>query len=52
MTATVDYAMWANVLSRLELRWDHFGNKNADALNSALVKTDSLGFYANLIYKF
>jgi hypothetical protein len=54
MTATVDYAMWANVLSRLELRWDHFGNKNADALNNdtALVKTDSLGFYANLIYKF
>ena len=53
VTATVDYAMWANVLSRLELRWDHFGNKNADALTSAaLAKTDSIGFYANLIYKF
>jgi hypothetical protein len=52
MTATVDYAMWANVLSRLELRWDHFSNKNVDALNDALVKTDSIGFYANLIYKF
>jgi hypothetical protein len=54
VTATVDYAMWANVLSRLELRWDHLSNKNtADALiPGGIAKTDSIGFYANLIYKF
>ena len=52
-TATVDYTLWANVLSRLELRWDHFNNKNVDAVaTSGIVKTDSIGFYANLIYKF
>jgi hypothetical protein len=54
VTGTVDYAIWANVISRLELRWDHASNKNPDALNGdvTLAKTDSVGFYANLIYKF
>ncbi len=46
ITGTVDYAMWANVISRLELRWDHLDKMNA------LPKEDSVGFYANLIYKF
>jgi hypothetical protein len=23
VTATIQYALWANVLTRLELRWDH-----------------------------
>jgi hypothetical protein len=52
VTGTVDYALWANVLSRLELRWDHASGKSADALQGTLAKTDSIGFYANLIYKF
>ena len=50
VTGTVDYAMWANVISRLELRWDH-ANKNTWFLGE-LAKADSVGFYANLIYKF
>ena len=26
ITATVQYALWANVLTRLEFRWDHSNN--------------------------
>jgi len=55
VTGTVDYAMWANVISRLELRWDHLG-KNFSPLgfNDEIspLKEDSVGFYANIIYKF
>jgi hypothetical protein len=51
VTGTVDYAIWANVISRLELRWDH-SNKNADIYGDYLAKEDSIGFYANIIYKF
>jgi hypothetical protein len=28
ITATVQYALWANVLTRLEVRWDHSNNSN------------------------
>jgi hypothetical protein len=49
LTTTLDYALWANVISRAEFRWDReltgygvFGNKDRDALTLAL----------NLIYKF
>ncbi|MEI9865153.1 MAG: outer membrane beta-barrel protein [Limisphaerales bacterium] len=28
ITATVQYALWANVLTRLEVRWDHSNNGN------------------------
>jgi hypothetical protein len=55
VTATVQYDLWANVLSRLEFRWDHaangeetFGedsNGNADMKNAFMLA-------ANIIYKF
>ena len=51
-TFTVDYSIWANVVTRAELRWDHdlaargatapFGNDDKNALSLAL----------NVIYKF
>jgi hypothetical protein len=52
-TLTVDYALWANVISRVEFRWDHdlmarrgvpapFGQDDKNALSLAL----------NLIYRF
>jgi hypothetical protein len=52
-TFTVDYSLWANVISRLEFRWDHdltarrgalapFGNDDKNAISLAL----------NVIYKF
>ncbi len=50
LTFTVQYNLWANVISRLEARWDHddggvsFANGGADA--------DSFLFAANLIYQF
>ena len=49
VTATVDYSLWANVLSRAEVRWDHslnglepFGTSDKNAVTVA----------ANIIYKF
>jgi hypothetical protein len=48
--------MWANVVSRIELRWDHvLDNKNAVAEGAAALTEfdrDSVGLYANVIYKF
>jgi hypothetical protein len=48
-TLTADYALWANVISRFELRWDHstsgdapFGDSDVNAVTIA----------ANVIYKF
>jgi len=49
LTGTVQYDLWKNVLSRLEVRWDHAENKKfgipVDQNSSVLVA-------ANLIYKF
>ena len=50
-TGTLEYDMWANVISRLELRWDH-ANTNYSALGDYLDHKDSVGLYANVIYKF
>jgi hypothetical protein len=62
-TGTVEYDLWANVMSRVELRWDHVGSYHtlaaieggADSFESQednLGAKDSLGLYANIIYKF
>jgi len=55
LTGTVQYDLWRNVLSRVELRWDHsasgndqFGGSTAGAPNR---KNDYL-LAANLIYRF
>ena len=55
MTATVQYDLWKNVISRLELRWDHslsginaFGG--TDAGQPSLINAWMLA--ANVIYKF
>jgi hypothetical protein len=60
-TLTVQYDLWQNVLSRLELRWDHDASKLAD--NGGIKpygngsfagggKKDNVMIAANLIYKF
>ena len=57
-TATVQYDLWANVISRLELRWDHaadgceaFGG--AGPLGGAVPdKKNEVMLAANVIYKF
>jgi hypothetical protein len=56
-TGTVEYDLWANVVSRLEIRWDHFLSSDsegmwlAEAVNTVDNQT-SIGIYANVIYKF
>ena len=55
MTGTVQYDLWANVISRLEVRWDtsadgspHFGGTVA----GTPMKNNELMVAANVIYKF
>lgn len=55
-TATAQYDLWKNVLSRLEFRWDHvehgmaFGA--ADPTTGAPTRSNSFLLAANIIYKF
>jgi len=49
LTLTADYSLWANVMSRLELRWDHsFRDK---PYNGGSDK-NAVTLAANIIYKF
>jgi hypothetical protein len=63
LTETVEYDLWANVVSRLEVRYDKatsgIGNNGGEGSdvsvlpNGALVSnSSSFGIYANLVYKF
>ncbi|HSY20296.1 MAG TPA: outer membrane beta-barrel protein [Candidatus Acidoferrales bacterium] len=49
LTATVSYNLWANVLTRVEARWDH--SENAAAFYSAGYH-DAFLLAANVAYKF
>jgi hypothetical protein len=55
-TATAQYDLWKNVMSRLELRWDHSLSGEGVWGNSEITGTGSLRnefvLAANLIYKF
>ncbi len=51
LTGTVEYDLWANVQSRLELRWDQNLSVSDGLLNGAAYR-DAVGLYANIIYKF
>ena len=55
-TATVQYDLWKNVLSRVEFRWDHaadgqpaYGGENS---GDGPTKKDSFILLANVVYKF
>lgn len=56
LTGTIQYDLWRNVLSRLEVRWDH--NSSGDETfggESTAAGPDKKNFYtvaANLVYKF
>jgi len=50
ITFTIQYNLWANVISRLEARWDHADSGTAFANNNA--DGNSFLFAANLIYQF
>ena len=55
-TATAQYDLWKNVISRVEFRWDHvehglaFGG--ADPVTGAPTRNNSFLLAANVIYKF
>jgi hypothetical protein len=57
-TGTLQYDLWANVISRLEIRWDHAANGSdafggIGALGTALPsKKNDVMLAANVIYKF
>ena len=55
LTGTIEYDLWRNVLSRLELRWDHDADGNETFGGDAGEAPNRKNFYtvvANLIYKF
>jgi len=55
LTGTVEYDLWANVMSRVEIRWDHLAQGLQSFNNGAAdpnFHRSALGLYANVIYKF
>jgi hypothetical protein len=55
-TLTFDYKLWANVVSRLEYRWDHDLNANRGAATTGTPavasRNNSHSFVAQIAYKF
>jgi hypothetical protein len=53
-TATVQYALWANVLSRVEFRWDHVEHGNSFGVGTTTPADKGNDFLValNLIYQF
>ena len=55
LTGTLQYDLWRNVLSRLEVRWDHDASGNESFGGDTLGAGDKKNYFtvaANLIYKF
>lgn len=55
LTGTMDYSLWQNVVSRLEVRWDHAADGNNPFGGSTAgvgAKQNDVMVAANLIYKF
>jgi hypothetical protein len=57
VTATVQYQLWANVLSRVEFRWDRFGvnafgYSQGKAATGSIMKQNDFLLALNLIYQF
>jgi len=50
VTATVEYDLWANVVSRAEFRWDH--NESGTVYNRHDSAANAFLFALNVIYKF
>jgi len=53
LTATFDYSLWANVVTRAEFRWDHAaGGSGPAGLNVFDGQRNDLSLALNVIYKF
>lgn len=51
-TVTVDYSLWANVITRAEFRWDHYLDSNPGAFGGSNLDNNALSLALNVIYKF
>jgi hypothetical protein len=49
VTATIEYDLWANVMTRLEARWDHMESEQAFNANNT---ADEYLLALNVVYKF
>ena len=55
LTGTIQYDLWRNVLSRVEVRWDHNASGNESFAGTTVGAPDKKNYWtlaANLIYKF
>ena len=54
LTATLQYALWANVLTRLEFRWDHSNHDGAGVYtsNTGNSQSDAFMLAAQAVYQF
>lgn len=56
LTGTFEYDLWANVMSRLEVRWDHNAGGTGPAFGGEVAgvptKNNEVLIAANVIYKF
>jgi hypothetical protein len=55
LTGTIQYDLWANVISRLELRWDHAADGSTPfggTVSGTGAKKNEVMLAANVIYKF
>jgi hypothetical protein len=52
VTATVAYNLWANVVTRAEVRWDHIEHKGTFETESGGDTANQISFALNVVYKF
>ncbi len=52
VTATVAYNLWANVVTRAEVRWDHIEHNGALVRESGGDTANQISFALNVVYKF
>jgi len=52
LTATVQYSLWANVLTRVEARWDHVNHGNGYSSAAGSLQEDAFMLAAQAIYTF
>jgi hypothetical protein len=52
LTATLDYSLWANVISRLEFRWDNDLAGNDSFGSTAEPEENAVSLALNIIYRF
>lgn len=52
VTATVQYNLWANVVSRAEVRWDHFDHQNTAEFSATRHDSNAISLDLSIVYKF